>query len=238
MDEMFSGEGYFEGSTILISGPAGTGKTTFASEFVSVACAKGKKALYITYEESASQITRNMGSVGLDLGRYVKNGKLRIHAERATSFGLEFHLVNLHRLVEEMKPEVVVIDPISSLMSVGELAEVQSMLVRMVDYLKMRDITTILTDLKHTEGVYQGSYISSMADTWIGLLDIEKEGETRRLLRIIKSRGMAHSTQTREFLITDRGIVIIPAQGGEVAGKGGGRTKVRSLTRTSGGKFD
>lgn len=218
LDEMFSGKGYFEGSTILISGPAGTGKTSLASEFVSNACTEGKKALFITFEESASQIIRNMGSIGIGLGRFVDDGSLRIHPDRATSHGLEFHLVNLHKLVDEFDPEVVVIDPVSSLMNVGERAEVQSMLVRMIDYLKMKGVTTILTDLKHGDDT-QGISISSLVDTWIGLLDVEKEGVTRRLLRVVKSRGMAHSTQTREFFINANGIAIMPADASNLAGR-------------------
>ena len=160
LDAMLDGKGYFKGSTILITGEAGTGKTSFGAEFVQAACSSGKKALFLTFEESPSQIMRNMRSIGIDLGPFVKSGSLVVHADRPTSYGLEMHLVTLHKMVNDFRPDVVVLDPISSLMAIGEELEVRSTLIRMVDFLKMNGVTTVLTDLKHGERPRQSSMIS------------------------------------------------------------------------------
>jgi circadian clock protein KaiC len=210
LDAMLGVKGFYKGSTILITGQAGTGKTSFGAEFIGEACKKGKKALFITFEESPGQVIRNMRSIGIDLEPFVKKGLLRINADRPTSFGLEMHLVTLHKMVNDFKPEVMVLDPISSLMAVGEEFEVRSTLVRMVDFLKMQGVTTVFTDLKHAERPQQSSMVSSLVDSWILLEDVEANGESNRILRIIKSRGMAHSNQIREFIITTKGIEIIP----------------------------
>jgi circadian clock protein KaiC len=210
LDAMLGVEGYFKGSTVLITGQAGTGKTSFGAELVREACEIGKKALFIIFEESPNQVIRNMRSIGIDLEPLVKKGLLQIHSDRPTSYGLEMHLVTIHKLVNEFKPEVVVFDPISSLMAVGEEFEVRSTLVRMIDYLKMNGVTTVLTDLKHSERPQQSSMISSLVDTWIVLEDVEANGESNRILKIVKSRGMAHSNRIREFYITSKGIDLIP----------------------------
>jgi circadian clock protein KaiC len=210
LDAMLGGRGYFKGSTILITGQAGTGKTSFGAEFVQGACRNGKKALLLTLEESPNQIMRNMLSIGIDLKPFVKNGLLRIHADRPSSYGLEMHLISIHKMVKEFKPEVVVIDPISSLMAIGEEFEVRSTLVRLTDYLKMNGITSVLTDLKHGDRPKESSMISSLVDTWILLEDMEANGESNRILRLVKSRGMPHSNQIREFHITSDGIHLIP----------------------------
>lgn len=210
LDAMMGGNGYYKGSTILITGQAGTGKTSFGAEFVRDACKSGKKALFVTFEESPSQIIRNMRSIGNNLEPFIKKGLLRIHADRPTSYGLEMHLVTLHKLVNEFKPDVLVLDPISSLMAIGEEVEVRSTLVRLVDYLKMKGVTTMFTDLKHSEKPLQSSLISSLVDSWILLQDVEANGENNRILRLVKSRGMAHSNQIREFRITKDGIDLIP----------------------------
>jgi circadian clock protein KaiC len=210
LDDMLGGKGFFQGSTILITGQAGTGKTSFGAEFIRAACEKGKRALLITFEESASQIIRNMRSIGIDLEKFVDKGLLKIHADRPTSFGLETHLVTVHKLIRDFKPEVVMIDPISSLMVLGDEVEVRTTLVRIVDYLKMNGITTLMTDLKHEENPKQESMISSLVDTWVRLEDVQGNGESNRILRLIKSRGMSHSNQIREFHITSVGIDLIP----------------------------
>jgi circadian clock protein KaiC len=212
---MLAGEGYFKGSTVLITGQAGTGKTSFGVEFVREACKNGKKALFITFEESPSQIVRNMRSIGIDLEPFLKSSLLQIHADRPTSYGLEMHLVTIHKLVNEFKPDVVVLDPISSLMAVGDEVEVRSTLVRMVDFLKMNGATSLFTDLKRSERPRQSSMISSLVDTWVLLEDVEANGERNRILRLIKSRGMPHSNQIREFHITSTGIDLIPPYVGE-----------------------
>jgi len=209
LDEMLGGKGYFEGSTILVSGGAGTGKTSFASEFADSACRRGEKVLFISYEESPDQVLRNMGSIGLNLKSCIDKGKLMIHSDRPTTMGLEMHLVLLHNIVEELEPDVIVIDPISSLLSIGSEMEVKSTLVRLIDYLKMRGVTTLFTDLIHGYESEARTMVSSLIDTWIMLEDVESNGEKNRIIRIIKSRGMAHSNQLREFQITSKGVQLI-----------------------------
>ncbi len=210
LDRMMRGKGYFKESTVLVTGQSGTGKTTFAAAFVKEACKGGKKALFYTYEESESQVVRNMLSVGIDLRPFIDKGLLRIIADRPTSYGLEMHLVTIHKTVREFQPDVVVIDPISSLMVIGEDIEVRSTLARIIDFLKMNHISTLLTDLKHERGLEHSSLISSMVDTWIVLENIESNGEENRFLRLVKSRGMAHSNQIQEFRIQNDGIEVIP----------------------------
>jgi circadian clock protein KaiC len=210
LDDMMRGKGYFKESTILITGHAGTGKTTFAAEFLREACGKGKKALFFTYEESESQVIRNMRSVGVDLQPFINRSLLKIVPDRPASYGLETHLVSIHKLTRGFKPEVVVIDPISSLMTIGEEVDVRSTMARIVDYLKMNHITALFTDLWHAHEDAQTSLISSMVDTWIMLENIRSNGEDNRVLRMVKSRGMAHSNQIMEFRITEKGIELIP----------------------------
>ncbi|MDW5564171.1 MAG: circadian clock protein KaiC [Methanomassiliicoccus sp.] len=210
LDAMLGGKGYFRSSTVLITGQAGTGKTSFGMEFVRAACESGKRSLFITFEESPDQVVRNMRAIGIELQPFVKRGLLRIRADRPTSYGLEMHLATIHKLVRDFRPDVVVIDPISSLMSIGEEAEIRSTLVRLADYLKMSGITSLFTDLKHAEQPRESSMISSLVDTWIFLESIESNGESDRILHLVKSRGMAHSNQIREFHITSKGIELIP----------------------------
>ncbi|HEY3421148.1 MAG TPA: circadian clock protein KaiC, partial [Methanomassiliicoccales archaeon] len=209
LDSMMEGKGYYKGSTVLITGQAGTGKSSFGVEFLNSVCKNGKRALLVTFEESSSQIIRNMRSIGIDLEPMVEKGLLNIYADRPTAYGLETHLVTLLKIVNEFKPEAVVLDPISSLMAVGEDVEVRSTLVRMVDFLKMKGVTAVFTDLKHSERPTQSSMVSSLVDTWLLLEDVEANGENNRLLRLVKSRGMAHSNQIREFHITSKGIELI-----------------------------
>jgi circadian clock protein KaiC len=210
LDAMMEGKGYYKGSSILITGQAGTGKSSFGAEFIRSVCEKGKKALLVTFEESPSQIIRNMRSIGIDLQPFVDKGLLRIYADRPTSYGLEMHLVTLLKVVNEFKPEAAVLDPISSLMTIGDDVEVRSTLVRMVDLLKMKGVTSLFTDLKNAERPNQSSMVSSLVDAWILLEDVEANGENNRILRLVKSRGMAHSNQIREFHITSKGIDLIP----------------------------
>jgi circadian clock protein KaiC len=216
LDAMLSDRGYFRGSSILISGTAGTGKSSLAASFVSAACARGEKCLYVATEEPKDQIVRNMGSIGLHLGPWVESGLLRVEATRPTLFGLEMHLAKLHRHVEAFAPEVIVLDPISSLLAIGSDSEVKSMLVRLFDYLKMRGITTLLTCLTPPDGLQQTELgVSSLIDTWLEVRDVERSGERNRILFILKSRGMPHSNQMREFRLTERGIDLIEVYAGE-----------------------
>jgi circadian clock protein KaiC len=210
LDAMMEGKGYYKGSSILMTGQAGTGKSSFGAEFIRSVCEKGKRALLVTFEESPSQIIRNMRSIGIDMQPFVDKGLLRIYADRPTSYGLEMHLVTLLKLVHEFKPEAAVLDPISSLMAIGDDVEVRSTLVRMVDFLKMKEVTSLFTDLKNAERPNQSSMVSSLVDVWILLEDVEANGENNRILRLVKSRGMAHSNQIREFHITSKGIDLIP----------------------------
>ena len=211
LDAMLGKKGYYRGSTILISGTAGTGKTSFAAKFVESCCRRGERCLYFAFEEGQNQIIRNMQSIGVDLAPWVKKGNLRFHASRPSLHGLEMHLLTCHALVTEFKPRVVVIDPISNMKAAGTTVEVKSMLTRLFDYLKTIGVTTVLTDLLHDAGAVETtcSEISSLIDTWIYLRTIEVNGERNRGLYILKSRGMAHSNQIREVLLSDKGIELV-----------------------------
>jgi circadian clock protein KaiC len=211
LDTMLTGKGYFRGSTILISGTAGTGKSSFAAKFVEAACKRGERCLYFAFEESPSQIIRNMSSIGINLALPVKKGKLMFHASRPTLYGLESHLITFHNLINDFKPQVVVVDPVSNLTAVGTSAEVKSILTRLFDYLKKTHVTTLLTDLAHSGNSAErtNEEISSLIDTWLLLRDIEINGERNRGLYILKSRGMAHSNQIREVRLSDRGIDLV-----------------------------
>lgn len=211
LDSMLSGKGFYRGSTILISGTAGTGKTSFANKFVESACRRGERCLYLAFEESADQIMRNMKSIGTDLAPWVKKGLLKFHASRPSLYGLEMHLVTIHNLIADFNPQIIIVDPVSNLTAVGSSIEVKSVLTRLFDYLKASHITTLLTDLVHL-GINletTNEEISSLIDTWILLRDIEINGERNRGMYILKSRGMPHSNQIREVVLSDRGIELV-----------------------------
>jgi circadian clock protein KaiC len=211
LDEMLDGGGYYRGSSILISGTAGTGKSTLAGLFAEASCRRKERALYFALEESSAQVCRNMRSIGLQLDGWVKKGLLRIQAARPTVFGLEQHLVTIHKVIEEYQPSAIVIDPISSLITAGNVTEVKSMLVRLFDYLKTRQITCVVTSLNGAQGLEETEVgISSLIDTWLQVRDIEIAGERTRGLYLVKSRGMGHSNQVREFLITSHGVDLVP----------------------------
>jgi len=211
LDAMLEGKGFYRGSTILVSGTAGTGKTSLAATFAGAACGRGERCLYFAFEESPSQIIRNMNSIGLDLTKWVKNGLLHFHSARPSLYGLEMHLLTFHKMVNEFNPQVFIVDPISNLSAAGTATEVKSILTRLVDYLKTKNISTFLTDLTHFIGSLEhtSEEISSLIDTWLLLRDIELNGERNRGLYILKSRGMAHSNQIQEFLLTNQGIGLI-----------------------------
>jgi len=211
LDTMLSGKGYFRGSTVLVSGTAGTGKTSVAAQFVEAACKRGEHVLYFAFEESPSQFMRNMSSIGLHLNQYTKKGLLTFHATRPTLFGLEHHLTTTINLINKVKPQVVVLDPIDAFVMGENQTEVKIMLLRLVDYLKMRNITAFFASLS-TAGEGQeltDMSISSLIDTWLLLRDIEIGGERNRGLYILKSRGMEHSNQIREFILTNHGIELL-----------------------------
>lgn len=208
LDTMLGGRGYYRGSSVLVSGTAGTGKTSVAAQFAEAACARGGRCLYFAFEESVSQIVRNMGSIGIDLEAPQRAGLLRIHAARPTANGLELHLLTLHKLVGEFRPDAVVLDPVSNLVAVGSPGEVKSMLTRFVDFLKARQITSVFTDLASDRPTAEHTHVgvSSLMDTWILLRNLERGGERNRGLFVLKSRGMAHSNQVREFRLDEGGI--------------------------------
>ena len=211
LDSMLGGPGYFRGSTILVSGTAGTGKTSMGSTFADATCARGERCLFLSFEESEKQILRNMRSIGLDLGRWIQKGLLTIHASRPALHGLEMHLVAIHKLVEKRRPSAIVIDPISNFVTDSTTRQARSMLLRLIDFLKSRRITAFLTNLASAADVTNEMTeigISSIVDTWLLLRDIESNGERNRGLYILKSRGMAHSNQIREFLVTAHGIEL------------------------------
>ena len=210
LDEMMKGNGFYRGSSILITGTAGTGKSSFAAFFVNAACERGESCLYLAFEESPEQILRNMASVGLDLRKWVNKGLLTIRAVRPTSMGLESHLAMIYQETTAIKPRIVVMDPITNLIAVGETSNVKAMLTRVIDYLKTHAITAMFTNLIATGDGYDNTTIgvSSLMDTWIALHDISEGGYRHRELRLLKSRGMAHSTYTRFFTFTSEGIVF------------------------------
>jgi len=211
LDAMLDGKGFHRGSTILVSGTAGTGKTSLSATFADAACLRGERCLYFAFEESPRQIIRNMGSIGIDLARWVKKGLLKFHSARPSLYGLEMHLVTFNRAIEEFKPQVFIVDPISNLIAAGTSSAVKSILTRLIDYLKMNEISTFLTDLTHFGSSLErtSEEISSLIDTWLLLRDIELKGERNRGLYILKSRGMAHSNQIQEFLLTNQGIDLV-----------------------------
>jgi circadian clock protein KaiC len=212
LDTMLGGKGYFRGSSILISGTAGTGKSSTAAFFAQSTCKRGERCLYFAFEESQHQILRNMRSIGLNLEPWTQKGLLQFHTTRPTSSGLEMHLAVMHKEIRTFKPQVVIVDPITNLVSAGFASDAKLMLTRLLDYLKMEQITTLFTNLtsfasaslEHTD-----LGLSSLMDTWLFLRDVENNGERNRGLYILKSRGMAHSNQIREFVISDKGINLL-----------------------------
>src|SRR5215813_12091512 len=210
LDTMLGGEGYFRGSSILISGTSGTGKTSLAAYFANATCARGERCLYLAFEESPQQLVRNMKSIGLDLGPWIKKGLLRLEASRPTLLGIEAHLALMHKMVTDFDPQVVVIDPVSNFAAAGTEADAQAMLLRLIDLLKARGITAMLVHLTGGGSALESTDIgvSSLIDTWIFLRDIELAGERNRGLYVLKSRGMNHSNQIREFLITSEGVKL------------------------------
>lgn len=210
LDAMLGGKGVYRGTSLLISGTAGTGKSSVAASFVHAACGRGERCVYFSFEEAPSQIIRNMRSIGIDLAPWVEKGLLSIDSRRVTAGGLETHLAAMHRAVEDLDPAVVVVDPISNVTAVAVAEDVKNMLAKMIDYLKGRGITAMFTDLSHPGTLEMTeTAISSLMDTWLLLRDIEIGGERNRDMYVLKSRGMAHSNQMREFVLTDEGIDLL-----------------------------
>jgi circadian clock protein KaiC len=214
LDAMLSGRGYYRGSTILLSGTAGTGKTSLAAHFVDAACRRGERCLYFLFEESPQQLMRNMRSIGIDLQQWVARDLLRFHADRPSRFGLETHLTAMQRVVRDFKPMVTVADPVTNLLTVGTQSDVRSMLTRVIDYLKLQGITGLFTSLSpgRTELQETDAAISSLMDTWVVLSIDEEQRKRRRWLAVLKSRGMAHSNIVHEYVLTDHGLQIFDGE--------------------------
>ncbi|HWQ67842.1 MAG TPA: circadian clock protein KaiC [Methanospirillum sp.] len=215
LDTMLGVEGFYRGSSILVSGQAGTGKTSIASTFINAACQRNEKCLYLINEESESQLLRNMKSIGIDLEPWVKKGLLKVHAVRPTAYSLEMHLSIMLSLIDEFKPQVLAVDPISNLYPVGDDIQVRSMLMRLIDYAKSLQITGLFTNLSNdapTETYALEAtemHVSSLMDVWLILKNIEGNGERNRIFSIIKARGMSHSNQLREFVLSEKGIQLL-----------------------------
>src|SRR5271157_5930133 len=213
LDSMLGGLGFFRGSSILLTGTPGTGKTIIAANFAQAAARRGERVLFFSFEESPNQITRNMHSIGLRLAPLVKSGLLRFHSARPSLYGLEMHLATMFKEISEFQPAVVIMDPITSLMDAGTASEGKGMVTRLIDYLKAGQVTSLFTSLTQGGQALQQSEggMSSLMDSWLLLQDFEGNGERNRVLYVLKARGMAHSNQIREFLISARGVDLVDA---------------------------
>jgi circadian clock protein KaiC len=211
MDAMLGGQGFFRGSSVLVSGTAGTGKTSIAAYFANETCKRGEKCIYFAFEESPKQIIRNMHSINVDMQKHVNAGLLQFHASRPTLHGLEMHLVAIYKIIKKFKPRVVILDPITNLITVGSVSEVKAMLIRLIDFLQEEQVTVMFTALTLNNIVNEQTDegVSSLVDAWILVRDIEFNGERNRGMYIMKSRGMKHSNQVREFIITDKGLDLV-----------------------------
>jgi len=210
LDKMLEGKGYYRGSTVLISGTAGVGKTSIAAHFAEAACKRGERVLYFCFEESPNQLMRNMLSIGIKLESWMHKGLLQFQANRPTFYGLEMHLAVTHKAVNAFKPDIVILDPINTFIIGDKEIEVKTMLMRIVDFLKANQITALFTSLTSSDSASESSDvgISSLIDTWLLLRDIELSGERNRGMYVLKSRGMANSNQIREFILTDHGVIL------------------------------
>ena len=213
LDTMLNGHGFYKGSSVLVSGTAGTGKSTLAAHFIEAACARGERALFFAFEESQDQIIRNMRSVGIDLEKHVKKGLLKFQNARPSAWGLEVHLAVIHKTIADFNPAVVVVDPITNFLAVGDQFDTKAMLTRLIDFLKMKQITGMFTSLTSSQNEIEDSEVgvSSLMDAWLLVRTIESNGERNRGLYILKARGIAHSNQVREYLLTAHGIELLDA---------------------------
>jgi circadian clock protein KaiC len=211
LDNMLGGEGYYRGSSILFSGTAGAGKSSFAAHFAEAACRRGERALYFSFEESPSQIIRNMGSIGIDLAPWVKKGQLQFQSTRPTFTGLEMHLIMMYEAIDAFQPQVVIVDPLNSFLATESQMDIKSMFMRLVDHLKSNNITGLFTTLTMGGDALEETdlAISSLIDTWILLRVLEADGVRNRGVYVLKSRGMSHSNRIREFLLTDHGVELV-----------------------------
>ena len=211
LDKMLGGKGFYRGSSILVSGTAGTGKTSIAAYFAHASCMRKERCIYFAFEESPQQIIRNMLSIGVDLQKDIDSGFLEMRASRPTLNGLEMHLVAIHKKIKKFRPKTVILDPITNLVTIGSMSEVKSMLIRLIDFLQEERITVMFTALSLNTIVQEQTDegVSSLVDAWLLVRDIESNGERNRGMYIMKSRGMKHSNQVREFVITDAGLDLV-----------------------------
>ncbi|MEI9945271.1 MAG: circadian clock protein KaiC [Chitinophagaceae bacterium] len=209
MDDMFGKKGFYRGSSILVSGSAGTGKTSISASFANETCNRKEKCMFFAFEESPQQIIRNMRSIGMNLDQHIKKGLLQFHSFRPGLYGLETHLSTMYKLVKKFKPRTVILDPITNLVSVGLLNEVNSMLLRLVDYLQSEGVTLMMTALNSGSTEHIDENVSSLVDVWLLVRDVESNGERNRALYIMKSRGMKHSKDVREFVISSGGLKLV-----------------------------
>ncbi len=236
LDNMLAGKGFFRGSSILVSGTAGTGKTSIAAIFAHATCMRKERCIYFAFEESPQQIIRNMRSIGIDLKTDVDKGLLQMHASRPTLHGLEMHLVDIHKKVKAFKPKAVILDPITNLVTVGSVSEVKAMLIRLIDFLQFEQITVMFTALSLNTIVNEQTDegVSSLVDAWLLVRDIESNGERNRGMYIMKSRGMKHSNQVREFVITDEGLDLVDVYLGTEGVLTGSAREAQQLTEATG----
>jgi circadian clock protein KaiC len=212
LDDMLGGHGVYRGGTVLLSGTAGTGKTSVAASFVDAACRRGERSVYFSFEESADQIVRDLRSIGLDLGPWVDAGLLRFRSARPTAYGLEKHLSHMLRLIDALEPSVVVVDPITTFTSISEVRGISSTVTRLMDACRSRGITSVFTSLNVGGSPLEATdaHVSSVADVWLVVRDLETDGERNRALYVLKARGLAHSNQVREFVFGEDGISLLP----------------------------
>jgi circadian clock protein KaiC len=236
LDTMLGGKGFYRGSSVLVSGTAGTGKTSIAAAFAHATCQRGERSIYFAFEESPQQIVRNMRSIGIDLQADIDKGLLQMYASRPTLHGLEMHLVDIHKKINEFKPTTVVIDPITNLITVGSVSEVKSMLIRLIDFLQSRKITVLFTALSLNTVINEQTDegVSSLVDAWLMVRDIESNGERNRGLYVMKSRGMNHSNQVREFVISSNGLNLIDVYLGPEGVLVGSAREAQQLTAMAG----
>ncbi|MCE7063810.1 circadian clock protein KaiC [Dyadobacter sp. CY326] len=211
LDKMLGGKGFFRASSVLVSGTAGTGKTSIAGSFANETCSNGERCIYFAFEESPKQVIRNMSSIGIDLQRHIDSGLLKFNAARPTLNGLEMHLASIHKLIVQFKPHAVILDPITNLITVGSVSEVKNLLIRLIDFLQSQEITVMFTALALNDNISEQTdeSVSSLVDAWLLIRDIEMNGERNRGLYVMKSRGMKHSNQVREFVISDNGVDLV-----------------------------
>lgn len=238
LDDMFGGKGFYRGTSILISGTAGTGKTSIAAYFANATCSRNETCLFFTFEESPQQIIRNMRSINLSLDTHVKSGQLIFHSLRPALYGLEMHLATMHKLVKKHRPSAVILDPISSFSSIGTYHEVNAMLMRLTDFLQSEGITVMFTVLSAGVSERLDEGVSSIVDTWLLVRDIELNGERNRGLYVMKSRGMSHSNQVREFLISSKGLNLVDIYLGPSGILVGSAREAQQLVKRSGQELE